>query len=189
MSLHTDHRALVAVAALGYLALTLVIAILPAFEVQKTQADSGAPAPTVDQILGRQIYMREGCGYCHTQFVRDLEVDRPYGRGSVASDYADEDPPLLGTQRTGPDLANVGVRQPSEVWNLIHLYNPRAVVPSSVMPAYPWHFQVKHEPTDDDVVVPVPDPFVPPDKVVVASPEAIALVRYLQSLQQKEISR
>lgn len=187
MSLHTDHRALVAVAAIGYLALTLVIGILPAFEVQKTRALPDTPVPTSDEALGRRIYMAEGCGYCHTQFVRDLDLDKPFGRGSVAADYANEQPPMLGTQRTGPDLANVGVRQPSEVWNLIHLYDPRAVVPDSVMPAYPWYFQVKTEAETSDVVVPVPERFVPPGRVVVASTEAIAVVRYLQSLKQLEI--
>lgn len=187
MSLHTDHRALVAVAALTYLALTCVIGILPAFEVQRTLPFPDAPVRTSDEILGRQIYVEEGCGYCHTQFVRDLDVDSPYGRGSVAADYANEQPPMLGTQRTGPDLANVGARQPSEIWNLIHLYNPRAVVPSSVMPAYPWYFELKDEPEATDVVVPVPDRFVPPASVVIASSEALALVRYLQSLKQSEL--
>jgi len=189
MSLHTDHRALVAVAAIGYLALTLVIGILPAFDVQKTQPLSGAHIPTSEETLGRRMYMEEGCGYCHTQFVRDLDLDRPFGRGSVAADYANEEPPMLGTQRTGPDLADVGVRQPSEVWNLIHLYNPRAVVPDSVMPAYPWYFQLKTEADASDVVVPVPQRFAPAGRVVVASPEAIAVVRYLQSLKQLELPR
>lgn len=189
MSLHTDHRALVAVAALGFLALTLVIAILPAFEVQKTAPHAGAKALTVEEMLGRELYIKEGCGFCHTQFVRDLDVDRPYGRGSVAADYALERPPMLGTQRTGPDLANVGIRQGSEVWNLIHLYNPRAVVRQSVMPAYPWYFKIKSQPAETDVVVPVPEPFSPADEVVVATDEALAIVRYLQLLKQPEIAQ
>ena len=121
--------------------------------------------------------------------MRDLPVDALYGRGSVAGDYALEEPPLLGTQRTGPDLSNVGLRQPSEVWNLIHLYNPRAVVPSSVMPAYPWLFTLADEAGDNEVSVAVPPAFKPDNKVVVASDEAIALVRYLQSLKQVELSQ
>ena len=189
MSLHTDHRALVAVAALGFFVLTLIIAILPAIEIQKTQLLAGSTRLTPEAARGRVLYLKEGCGYCHTQFVRDLEVDQPYGRGSVAADYALEKPPLLGTQRTGPDLANVGVRQPSEVWNLIHLYNPRAVVPQSVMPAYPWFFESRDQIGENDVVVPVPDQYAPTDQVIIATDEAIALVRYLQSLNQPEISQ
>ncbi len=187
MNLHTDHRALVAVSAIGYLVLTLIIAILPAFEMQKTQPLPGASLLTPDAKRGRQLYLPEGCGFCHTQFVRDLDVDRPYGRGSVAADYALEEPPLLGTQRTGPDLANVGNRQPSELWNLMHLYNPRVVVPQSVMPAYPWYFDLKDEADPSDIVVPLPDRYSPVGKAIVATDDALALVRYLQSLQQPEI--
>jgi cytochrome c oxidase cbb3-type subunit 2 len=189
VSLHTNHRGLVAVAALGYLALTLIIGILPAFEIQGTKPLPGAQPRGAEAALGRQLYLEDGCGFCHTQFVRGLDMDRPYGRESVAADYAGEQPPLLGTQRTGPDLANVGVRQPSEVWHLIHLFNPRAVVPSSVMPAYPWYFELKDQSAASDVVVPVPAPFLPPGKIAVASPNAVALVRYLQSLKQPEVPR
>lgn len=189
MSLHTDHRALVAVAALGYFVLTLIIGILPAFEIQRTKPLADVPARTPEASLGHQLYLEDGCGFCHTQFVRGLDMDRPYGRESMAADYAAEKPPLLGTQRTGPDLANVGIRQPSEIWHLIHLYNPRAVVPSSVMPAYPWYFRLKDEAAESDVVVPIPAQFVPPGKIAVASPEALALVRYLQSLKQPEVPR
>lgn len=186
MSLHEDHRALVGVAALGFLFLSLMIAVLPAYEAQKTPPISNS-AMTDEVAHGRALYIKEGCAVCHTQFVRDLAVDAPYGRGSVAGDFAAEDPPLLGTQRTGPDLANAGARQPSETWHLIHLYNPRAVVPTSVMPAYPWYFDVKDTPAPDDVVVPVPDTFKPEGASIVASTDAIAIVRYLQSLAQAEL--
>ncbi len=186
MSLHDDHRALVGVAAFGFLWLSLLIAVLPAYEAQKTPAIDRT-AVTDDVARGRALYLKEGCAVCHTQFVRELAMDAPYGRGSVAGDFAAEDPPLLGTQRTGPDLANVGIRQPSETWNLIHLYNPRAVVPASVMPAYPWYFDTKVAPGPDDVVVPVPEAFKPQGTSVVASSDTIALVRYLQSLAQPEL--
>ncbi|MGH8575170.1 MAG: cbb3-type cytochrome c oxidase subunit II [Gammaproteobacteria bacterium] len=189
MSLHTDHRALVAVAVGGLVALTLIIGVLPAFEVQKTGPHLGAHALEALERRGRELYLREGCGFCHTQFVRSLPVDKPYGRGSVPEDYALEDPPLLGTQRTGPDLANVGVRQPSEMWNLIHLYNPRAVVPQSVMPGYPWYFEEKDQAAPNETVVPVPASYAPRAKVVVATEDALALVRYLQWLKQPEVKR
>ncbi len=188
MSLHDDHRALVSVASLGFLFLSLVIAVLPAYEAQKTTSRH-PPAVSAEITRGRAIYLKEGCATCHTQFVRDLAVDAPYGRGSVAGDYAAEDPPLLGTQRTGPDLANAGARQPNDVWHLIHLYNPRAVVPTSVMPAYPWYFESKPLSQPGDVVVPVPDRYKQGAGVIVANSDAVALVRYLQSLKQAPVER
>jgi cytochrome c oxidase cbb3-type subunit II len=182
--MHTDHRAIVAVAALVFLVLTLVMAVLPGLREQAASAPAGAAAREGEAERGRQVYMREGCGFCHSQFVRDLPMDRPYGRPSRAADYALEDPPMLGTQRTGPDLADVGTRQPSEAWHLIHLYDPRAVVPQSVMPAYRWYFVEKDQAAAGDVVAPVPAASAPRGKVVVAGPEARALVRYLLSLKQ-----
>lgn len=184
MSIHTDHRVLMGVSASVFLALSTIVAILPAFEAAKTLPLAGHVPPDPSISRGRALYIKEGCATCHTQFVRDLPVDAPYGRGSVAADYALEDPPLLGTQRTGPDLSNVGTRQSSDVWNLIHLYNPRAVVPASVMPGYPWYFEMKASADDGDTVVPVPKEFLPNDTVVIANEEALDLVHYLQSLQQ-----
>jgi len=182
--LHTDHRAIVAVAAIVFFVLTLVMAVLPALREQAVSIPTGARPRAHEEERGRQVYLREGCGFCHTQFVRDLPMDRPYGRPSRPGDYAFEDPPMLGTQRTGPDLADVGSRQPNEAWHLIHLYDPRAVVPQSVMPAYRWHFAAKDKAGPDDVVVPVPAGSAPRGKVVVAGPDGIELVRYLLSLKQ-----
>ena len=70
---------------------------------------------------------------------------------------------------------------------LVLLYNPRAVVPQSVMPAYPWYFELKDQASEDDIQVPVPGRFVAAGKTVVATGDAIALVRYLQSLKQVEL--
>jgi cytochrome c oxidase cbb3-type subunit 2 len=186
--LHTDHRAIVAAAIIVFCVLTLVMAVLPGLREQALSAPAGATPREGESERGRRVYMREGCGFCHTQFVRDLPMDRPYGRPSLASDYVLEDPPMLGTQRTGPDLAAVGSRQPSETWHLIHLYDPRAVVPQSVMPAYRWYFVEKDQAGPGDVVVPVPAANVPPGKVVVAGRDAKALVRYLLSLKQAKVS-
>src|SRR5690606_20333921 len=92
---------------------------------------------------------------------------------------------LMGTERTGPDLADVGNRQPSLEWNLVHLFNPRIVVEASIMPAYPWLFEFKTSPSNTDVVVNVPDTHLKGRKgKVVATEEALQLVAYLQSLKQ-----
>jgi len=187
--LHTSHRAIVAAATIVFFVLTLVMAVLPALREQAFPALASLKPRGHEEERGRQVYMREGCGFCHTQFVRDLPMDRPYGRPSLPGDYTLEDPPMLGTQRTGPDLANVGARQPSEAWHLIHLYDPRAVVPQSVMPAYRWYFVEKDKAEGGDVVAPVPTGRAPLGKVIVAGPEARALVRYLLSLKQDKVSR
>jgi cbb3-type cytochrome c oxidase subunit II len=186
--LHTNHRAIVAAASIVFFVLTLVMAILPALREQAFSASAVATPRDSQAERGRHVFMREGCGFCHTQFVRDLPMDRPYGRPSRPGDYVGENPPMLGTQRTGPDLADVGTRQPSEAWHLIHLYDPRAVVPQSVMPAYRWYFVAKDQAGPGDVVVPVPAGSAPSGKVIVAGPEATALARYLLSLKQPKVS-
>jgi cytochrome c oxidase cbb3-type subunit 2 len=87
---------------------------------------------------GRDIYIREGCYACHSQMIRTLrdEVER-YGPYSLAVESQYDHPMLWGSKRTGPDLARVGGKY-SDAWQVAHLVNPRDVVPSSVMPAYPW---------------------------------------------------
>ncbi|AYQ56018.1 cytochrome c oxidase cbb3-type subunit II [Bathymodiolus thermophilus thioautotrophic gill symbiont] len=90
------------------------------------------------QLTGRDIYIREGCVGCHTQQVRPLvaEVMR-YGEVSSSGEHIYDRPFLWGSKRTGPDLARLGGKY-SDKWHEMHLNNPRAVVPQSIMPAYPW---------------------------------------------------
>jgi cytochrome c oxidase cbb3-type subunit II len=92
-------------------------------------------------------------------------------------------PHLLGSMRTGPDLFNIGARQPSKDWHLGHLYQPRAYVPDSIMPAYPYLFDIKDAAEADEQVVTIPPPYRPlGGKMVVATPAALDLVKYLQAL-------
>ena len=84
--------------------------------------------------------------------------------------------------RTGPDLFNIGARQPSKDWHLGHLYQPRAYVPGSIMPSYPYLFETKAAAEPGDEVVKLPPGQGPEGKVVVARPEALDLVKYLQGL-------
>jgi len=124
-------------------------------------------------------------------------MDKVWGkRPSMAADHALSDRPavwrntatLMGTERTGPDLTDVGNRQPSLDWNLVHLFNPRIVVKESIMPAYPWMFEFKDMPSDDDVVVNVPEEFKKGRTgTVVAKQDALYIVAYLQSLKQAEL--
>jgi cytochrome c oxidase cbb3-type subunit I/II len=92
------------------------------------------------EARGREIYAKNGCGYCHSQQVRNLAVDiRRFGPPSSAWETANDVPQLWGTRRIGPDLAREGARR-SQDWQLVHLYNPRYVVPDSIMPSYSWLF-------------------------------------------------
>lgn len=93
---------------------------------------------TALELEGRDIYIREGCVGCHSQMIRPFrhETER-YGHYSVAGEHVWEFPFLWGSKRTGPDLARVGGRY-SDEWHYVHLMNPRAVVPESNMPAFPW---------------------------------------------------
>jgi cytochrome c oxidase cbb3-type subunit 2 len=99
------------------------------------------------ELRGREVYIANGCVYCHSQQPRPKafapDFSRGWGRATVAGDYAYDQPHLLGTMRTGPDLMNIGVRQPSEQWHLGHLYQPRAYMPGSIMPSYPFLFETQ----------------------------------------------
>lgn len=86
-------------------------------------------------VRGRQIYIREGCMYCHSQFTR-LQ-DRGLGPLVKAGDYVFETPHQLGTARTGPDLTNEGGKFP-DGWQKAHLINPRAMKPGSIMPSFSY---------------------------------------------------
>lgn len=164
--------------------LALLLAIVPGEVLSTTPPGPGVLAYSDLAARGREVYVSEGCSYCHTQQVRPQAQDRVWGRPSTLGDYAYATPQLLGTERTGPDLSNIGVRQPGATWHLIHLYQPRSLVSASIMPAYPWMFVVKEKAESGDVVVSVPPEFAPHGKVVVAGPDALALVAYLTSLKQ-----
>lgn len=165
---------------------TTVLVVLPYLQLQDVTPPDGLEPYTEAELRGRQQYIAEGCVYCHSQQPRDPsqapDGERGWGRPSVAADYVYDRPHLLGTMRTGPDLFNIGARQPSEDWQLGHLYQPRAYAPESIMPAYPYLFQTKDKAAPDDKTLTLPPEFAPAKGVVVARPEARDLVSYLLSL-------
>ncbi|SEK78708.1 cytochrome c oxidase cbb3-type subunit 2 [Atopomonas hussainii] len=108
------------------------------FQPETTEPVEGLKPYTALQLEGRDIYIREGCVGCHSQMVRPFRAETErYGHYSVAGESVYDHPFLWGSKRTGPDLARVGGRY-SDEWQRAHLYNPRNVVPESIMPAYPW---------------------------------------------------
>ncbi|MGB2867751.1 MAG: cbb3-type cytochrome c oxidase subunit II [Bacteroidota bacterium] len=156
---------------------------MPDAMISEVRPPEGLQRYTAEQLYGRSIYIREGCLYCHSQQVRPegfgADQARFWGRPSVPADYVYDKPHLLGTMRTGPDLMNIGARQPSENWHLAHLYNPRLVSPGSIMPPFPWLFEEKLSAGPGDKVVALPDSIAPTGKIVVAGREALALTAYL----------
>lgn len=200
LNFHKNHKNLVNTAFLVFLGLSILVAIMPAYQIQHTE-----PLPMMQEMTeaernGLHIYVKENCVSCHTQQVRNIEMDNTWGaRPSMASDYYyskqrldvwRQSPSVLGSERTGPDLTDVGRRQPGQEWHLLHMYNPRIVVKESIMPAYPWLFDEKYESelAADDVVVPVPEQFLrAKGKKVVATPELMDLIAYLQSLKQPDL--
>ncbi|HUZ57700.1 MAG TPA: cbb3-type cytochrome c oxidase subunit II [Hanamia sp.] len=195
MEFFNNHKKLFLTTIAFFLTLTMLMCIIPALYNQ----DNNAPLPGAEQLTGaalrgKEIYIANGCIACHTQQVRDVAMDKVWGsRPSVASDYATDHrmgiwrntATLLGSERTGPDLTNVGERQPSIDWQLLHLYQPRSVVPQSIMPAYQWLFEYKENPGKNEKVVNVPEEFMNGRKgKIVATQKALDLVAYLLSLKQ-----
>lgn len=116
-----------------------LVEIVPLF-YQKSTTEPVAGLEPYDplQLTGRDIYVREGCYNCHSQMIRPFRAETErYGPYSVAGEFVYDRPFQWGSKRTGPDLARVGGRY-SDEWHRVHMNDPRAVVPESIMPAYPW---------------------------------------------------
>jgi cytochrome c oxidase cbb3-type subunit 2 len=195
MNIFNNHKKLYTTAGVLFLGLTFLTAIMPALQNQKNTEPLPESKPlSGDALAGKMIYISEGCVACHSQQVRNVDMDKVFGsRPGMAADYANIErtsfwqntATLMGTERTGPDLTDVGNRQPSLDWNLMHLFNPRSVVKQSIMPSYEWLFETKLHPTKSDVVVNVPPEFLKGlHGKLVAKKEALQLVAYIQSLKQ-----
>jgi len=112
------------------------------------KAGDGIRPYTGLELVGRSIYIREGCYVCHSQMVRPFRDEKErYGHYSLASESMYDHPFQWGSKRTGPDLARLGGKY-SDDWHRKHLRAPRAVVPESVMPNYPWLKEAKVNPSE-----------------------------------------
>ena len=197
---HKNHKELLVTIFVMYTILALFVSVVPAFKVEENNgplpADKGL---SPQERRGLAVYIANGCVACHTQQVRNIEMDKTWGsRPSIPADFyfskrrmnsLQQSPSLLGSERTGPDLTNVGQRLPAAAWQYTHLFNPRAVVPESIMPAFPWLFEIKKVvDSSKDMIVNVPDDFKKDIQgTIVATQEAQDLVAYLLSLQQTKI--
>ena len=145
----------------------------------------------VDQ--GRRVYMQNGCIYCHSQQIspRNFRSDQARGWGrrrTISSDYRDDKVAMLGTMRTGPDLANIGSRNPSPSWHYLHLYEPQLVSKGSIMPPFRFLFQRRKagaasEPGASNAASEPGAIALGNGDEIVPSTEARALVAYLLSLK------
>lgn len=198
MSAVALHRRLENNAGLLIFGILFVSAIGGLVQVLPSVFDASLVAPTAATkpypalaLVGRDIYIREGCATCHSQQVRPLLAEvRRYGSYSRAGESAYDRPFLWGSKRTGPDLHRVGGKY-TDVWHRLHLLDPRAVVPDSIMPAYPWLAKraVDGAATQASMIVlrRLGHPYS--DAEIAAAPAAVdgrmevdALVAYLQAL-------
>src|SRR4051812_19565227 len=169
-----------------------LVEIVPLF----FQRSTTQPAPGVKpydalQLVGRDVYLREGCYNCHSQMIRPLHAETlRYGHYSVAGEFVYDHPFQWGSKRTGPDLARVGGKY-SDEWHRLHLAQPRDLVPESNMPAYGWLEGAALDPGDvaprlralRRVGVPYTDAEIAgAADAVRGRTEMDALVAYLQSL-------
>lgn len=134
------HPFFFAVAVFVTIAFAGLIEILPNF-AQASQPVVGTKPYTTLELAGRHVYIKNSCNACHSQLIRPFksETDR-YGHYSLSGEYAYDRPFLWGSKRTGPDLMRVGNYRTTD-WHENHMKDPAAVVPGSIMPAYPWMFK------------------------------------------------
>lgn len=165
---------------ISFIVAFLFLGIWPAMMTSKTDLSADMPkeVPAEFQVYykdipayhdglrrGRDIYIREACWHCHSQYVRPVSGESlMYGNVSTPGEYENElnRPQLFGTRRVGPDLTREAGKRTND-WHFVHLYNPKAVEPASVMPGYTWYF-------DESTTPPTPNA------------DAVALIAYIQNL-------
>ena len=164
-------------------------------ERAKSSEDEGTLYPLQipgEAIRGKDVYIAQGCLYCHTQQVRPRhqggDIERGWGqRYTVARDYILQQRVLLGTMRTGTDLADIGTRQKSTDWHYTHLFDPQLTSPGSVMPPFRFLFKqvpINGQPAADAVKIPEDYAYAPESGYQwVPKHEARDLVQYLLSLK------
>lgn len=121
----------------------IVTIIIPA--IQATGPTALAHKYTEQELRGRETYKREGCWYCHTQQVREPEANKgmvhqkgDIGPESIEGDYYYQSPVFWGTERQGPDLTHVASRFGTAEWHILHLKNPRALNPGTLMSSFAY---------------------------------------------------
>ncbi|MDH3611659.1 MAG: cytochrome-c oxidase, cbb3-type subunit II [Gammaproteobacteria bacterium] len=168
------------------------------FSADATEPDEGIVPYSALRLAGRDVYVREGCYNCHSQMIRPFrsETER-YGPYTTAGETVYDRPFQFGSKRTGPDLARVGGRYSND-WQRLHLIDPRALVPESNMPGYPW---LEESTVDTELITTklrtlrmLGDPYTDAQIASAASEvegktEMDALIAYLQELGTNRTAR
>jgi len=115
------------------------VELIPTFMINDNIPTIAAVKPyTPLELLGRDIYIREGCYNCHSQMIRPFrDEEARYGEYSKAGEFVYDHPFQWGSKRTGPDLHRVGGKYPNS-WHYNHMRFPQDMTPNSLMPPYPW---------------------------------------------------
>jgi mono/diheme cytochrome c family protein len=115
----------------------LAVVVIPTVTMPDRPSETWRATSAAEE-RGRQLYIADGCVYCHSQYVRPQDWAEGAQRIARAGDYARQQPPLLGSERTGPDLSQQGGEHPDD-WHRAHFINPRHTSPASVMPSFSFH--------------------------------------------------
>ena len=115
-------------------AVTFAVVFMPYVTVSEAPSDIFR-IRSETEAAGRAVYMANGCVYCHSQSIRTIDWDLGAERIAQAGDYVADQPILLGSARTGPDLSQEGGEHPDD-WHMAHFVNPRYTRPSSIMPPF-----------------------------------------------------
>jgi mono/diheme cytochrome c family protein len=121
---------------IAFAAIVVVVVLLPTYEDRLAGSEIYRPRTALEQ-QGRRIYIANGCQYCHSQYIRPQDYDYGSERVAHAGDYVGDTPPLLGSERQGPDLSPEGGLR-SDDWHVAHFINPRYTRPLSIMPPFHW---------------------------------------------------
>jgi len=129
-------RLLIAGSLIIFTAVFFVAVFLPGVTITDRPSDTFRKRTDMEET-GRRIYIQNGCSYCHSQYIRNLDWDLGAERVAQAGDYIQDRPHQLGSARTGPDLSQEGGEHPDD-WHLAHFTNPRFVRPESLMPPFAY---------------------------------------------------
>ncbi|RCK77409.1 MAG: Cytochrome C oxidase, cbb3-type, subunit II (CcoO) [Ignavibacteriae bacterium] len=117
-----------------FIIIFVIVVIIPTYQAQITPSDIVRKRTQIEEE-GRKIYIENGCTYCHSQYIRPQDWDLGADRIAQEGDYVNDEPILLGSIRTGPDLSNAGGEHPDD-WHYAHFVNPRYTRPESIMPPF-----------------------------------------------------
>jgi cytochrome c oxidase cbb3-type subunit I/II len=121
------------------IAVASLFEIIPTFLIKSNVPTIASVKPYSPlELVGRDIYLREGCYNCHSQMVRPFRAETErYGEYSKPGEFVYDHPFQWGSRRIGPDLHRLGRKYP-DLWHVRHMEDPRSTTPGSIMPPYPW---------------------------------------------------